>query len=57
VLSDFAKDERDWVAALIDIIADNAGMLAAGNDASFQNKVHLALRAKGFGMAEKDEAS
>src|SRR5438552_7356379 len=26
VLSDFAKDERDWVAALIDIVADNAGM-------------------------------
>src|SRR5262245_45619342 len=48
VLSDFAKDERDWVAALIDIIADNAGMLAARQDASFQNKVHLALRAKGF---------
>src|SRR5438105_6223707 len=51
VLSDFAKDERDWVAALIDVIADNAGMLAAGQDANFQNKVHLAMQAKGFGMA------
>ena len=48
VLSDFAKDEHDWVTALIDIVADNAGMLAAGQDASFQNKVHLAMRAKGF---------
>jgi PTH1 family peptidyl-tRNA hydrolase len=48
VLSDFAKTERDWVTALIDTIADHAGMLAAGQDASFQNKVHLAMRAKGF---------
>src|SRR5205809_2983030 len=55
VLSDFAKDERDWVAALIDIIADNAGMLAAGQDAAFQNKVHLALRAKGFFEPEEPE--
>jgi len=48
VLSDFAKSERDWVEALRDIIADNAGLLAKGQDASFQNKVHLALQAKGF---------
>ncbi len=48
VLSDFAKSERPWVEALIDIIADNAGLLAKGQDASFQNKVHLAMQAKGF---------
>ena len=30
VLSDFAKDEREWVAALCDIIADNAELLAQG---------------------------
>jgi len=48
VLSDFAKSERPWVEALCDIIADNAGLLARGEDASFQNKVHLAMRAKGF---------
>jgi PTH1 family peptidyl-tRNA hydrolase len=49
VLSDFAKSERPWVEALCDIIADNAGMLVKGQDASFQNKVHLAMAAKGFG--------
>jgi PTH1 family peptidyl-tRNA hydrolase len=48
VLSDFAKSERDWVATLCDVIADNAGLLAKGEDASFQNKVHLAMQAKGF---------
>src|SRR5215813_5850476 len=48
VLSDFAKSERPWVVALCDIIADNAGLLAKGEDATFQNKIHLAMQAKGF---------
>ena len=49
VLSDFAKSERGWLEALIAIIADNAELIAHGEDASFQNKVHLAMVAKGFG--------
>src|ERR1700674_723265 len=48
VLSDFAKDERPWVEALCAAIADNAALLAKGNDSTFQNKVHLAMQAKGF---------
>ena len=48
VLSDFAKAERPWVETLCDVFADNAGLLARGEDASFQNKVHLAMEAKGF---------
>jgi peptidyl-tRNA hydrolase, PTH1 family len=48
VLHDFDASERDWVEALCDAIAENAPLLAAGKDASFQNKVHLALAAKGF---------
>jgi PTH1 family peptidyl-tRNA hydrolase len=54
VLNDFAKSERDWVRALCDIVADNAEMLVKGDDAGFQNKVHLAMQAKGFYDA-KDE--
>jgi PTH1 family peptidyl-tRNA hydrolase len=49
VLNDFAKAERPWVEALCDIVAENATLLAMGEDARFQNKVHLALQAKGFG--------
>jgi peptidyl-tRNA hydrolase, PTH1 family len=49
VLSDFAKSERPMFEALIDVVADNAELLARGEDASFQNKVHLAMVAKGFG--------
>ena len=55
VLSDFAKSERAWVEALCDVIADNAALLAQGKDASFQNKVHLAMTAKGFGPTKDDE--
>jgi PTH1 family peptidyl-tRNA hydrolase len=49
VLNDFAKSERPWVDALCDAIADNAELLVKGADATFQNKVHLAMQAKGFG--------
>jgi PTH1 family peptidyl-tRNA hydrolase len=56
VLSDFAKSEREWVEALVAVVADNAGLLAKGEDASFQNKVHLAMQAKGFfDSKESDE--
>jgi PTH1 family peptidyl-tRNA hydrolase len=55
VLGDFAKSERPWVEALCDVIADNAEMLAQGKDASFQNKVHLAMSAKGFGEKKDTE--
>jgi len=48
VLSDFAKSDRDWVAALCEAVADNAGLLATERDSTFQNRVHLALQAKGF---------
>ena len=48
VLGDFGKAEREWVDALVDVIADNAALLAKGEDATFQNKVHLAMQAKGF---------
>lgn len=56
VLSDFAKSERPWVEALTGIIADSAELLIRGQDSSFQNKVHLAMTAKGFGPdSSKDD--
>jgi peptidyl-tRNA hydrolase, PTH1 family len=56
VLCDFAKIERPWVEALCTIIADNAELLVKGPDATFQNKVHLALQAKGFFEKEPDQS-
>jgi|SRR6185437_4114140 len=53
VLQDFARNEMPWVEALCAIAADSAGLLAKGQDSSFQNKVHLAMVAKGFGEADE----
>jgi PTH1 family peptidyl-tRNA hydrolase len=55
VLSDFFKDERPWVEALRGAIAENAGLLATDRDSTFQNKVHLAMQAKGFFDKADDE--
>jgi PTH1 family peptidyl-tRNA hydrolase len=55
VLQDFAKSERPWVEALCDIVADNAALLIEGKDSTFQNKVHLAMSAKGFGGADEPD--
>ena len=53
VLNDFAKSEAAWVDALCDAVARNAAILADGQDASFQNKVHLVMEAAGFGEVKK----
>lgn len=53
VLSDFAKADNDWVATLCDAVAEHAALVAKGTDATFANRVHLAMQAKGF--LTKDE--
>lgn len=53
VLSDFAKSEEAWVEDLCRACADSAPLLAAGEDASFQNKVHLAMAAKGWAEVKR----
>jgi PTH1 family peptidyl-tRNA hydrolase len=54
VLSDFFKEERPWVAALGEAIADNAGLLASSRESTFQNRVHLAMQTHGF--FDKDDS-
>jgi peptidyl-tRNA hydrolase, PTH1 family len=41
VLSDFAKNETEWVADLCHALAKNAALLTRHEDAQFQNRVHL----------------
>jgi len=53
VLSDFAKADNDWVTTLCDAVAEHAALVAKGTDATFANRVHLAMQAKGF--LTKDE--
>ncbi len=57
VLGDFSKSDWAWVEALCDVIADNAALLVEGKDSTFQNKVHLAMEAKGFGNDEEQPGS
>ena len=54
VLNDFAKVEWPRFETLCDIVADNAALLAEAKDSTFQNKVHLAMRAKGFGDGKNE---
>lgn len=53
VLNDFAKSEEPWVEGLCDAIADNAALLVKGDDNGLQNRLHLALEAKGFGAVKR----
>ena len=43
VLSDFAKSDKVWLGPLLVSVADNAPLLAAGDDSTFMNKVSIAL--------------
>jgi peptidyl-tRNA hydrolase, PTH1 family len=54
VLQDFAKSEWPWVEALCDIVAENVPLLIEGKDATFQNRVHLAMAGKGFGKDDEE---
>ncbi len=42
VLHDFAKADLVWLTPLLDAIADNAALLAAGKDSTFANRLHAA---------------
>ena len=44
VLGDFAKADARWRDELLEAVAAEAELLARGEDATFQNKVHLRLR-------------
>ena len=57
VLGDFTKDEWPWVQALCEVIAEEAGLLVQGKDSNFQNKVHLAMEAKGFRESEESDGT
>ena len=43
VLGDFAKSEHGWVETMCRACAENTELLLSDKDASFANKVHLAM--------------
>lgn len=46
VLGDFSKSDQEWLDVLIQSVADNADLIAKGDDNSFMNRVTLTLRDK-----------
>ena len=57
VLNDFAKDEYVWVDVVLDAIAESADLLVGARPEEFQNRVHLALRAKGINVSPPEPAA
>ncbi len=47
VLGDFAKADRDWLIPLLDAVADEAALLAAGRAEDFMTRVALLSREAG----------
>jgi len=56
VLSDFFQEERGWVEAVREAVADAAEFLVKGRPEEFQNRVHLALQARGIPQAADQAA-
>ncbi len=42
VLHDFARADREWIDPVLAAVAENAELLAKGDDANFMNRIHLA---------------
>jgi PTH1 family peptidyl-tRNA hydrolase len=56
VLGDFAKADQVWLVPLLDAIADNAGLLVAGDEGGFMNKLALLGAPDKPGPAERTAA-
>ena len=46
VLGDFAKADAEWLDPLLEAIADHAGLVIAGDEAGFMNRIALATKAR-----------
>jgi PTH1 family peptidyl-tRNA hydrolase len=57
VLGDFSKAEEEWVGDICSLIGEHAGLLAKGDEASFQNKIHLGMQGRGWGKDEDETSS
>jgi PTH1 family peptidyl-tRNA hydrolase len=55
VLSDFSKADKEWLAPLLQAVAEHFPLLVRDEEGSFQNKVHLALNPPPEKPPKKDE--
>jgi PTH1 family peptidyl-tRNA hydrolase len=54
VLHDFAKSDREWVEPLLTAVAEHVPLLAKEDDATFMNRIHLAVARPSDESATKD---
>jgi PTH1 family peptidyl-tRNA hydrolase len=57
VLGDFAKGDAEWLDPLLDALADNVGMLLAGDDNGFMNRLAIAVQGDGAERPERPETA
>jgi peptidyl-tRNA hydrolase, PTH1 family len=55
VLHDFAKEDRVWLAPLLDAIAENAPLFAEGKDNTIANRLHAAAQPERTEEIEKSK--
>jgi peptidyl-tRNA hydrolase, PTH1 family len=53
VLGDFSKAERQWLAPLLEAIADNADLLVRGDDNTLMNRLAVAVQGDGAERPER----
>ena len=58
VLGDFSKaDQQGWLRALLDAVADNAGMIVKGDDNGLMNKLAIAVQGDGAERTQRPETT
>ncbi len=53
VLGDFSKADRDWLDPLLGALADNAGLIVAGDDSTLMNRLALAVNGDGAAREQR----
>jgi peptidyl-tRNA hydrolase, PTH1 family len=53
VLGDFSKAEREWLAPLLEALADNADLLVKGDDNTLMNRLAIAVQGDGAERPER----
>ncbi len=57
VLGDFSKADQAWLVPLLESLADNAGLLLAGDDNGLMNKLAIAVQGDGASRPQRPETA
>lgn len=57
VLGDFSKADQAWLVPLLESLADNAGLLLAGDDNGLMNKLAIAVQGDGAARPQRPDSA